>query len=272
MKVFLTGGNGFLGLNIVRALKSEGHEILCLVRENSNVDYLNQFNVKTISGSLQDKRFLHGVAENVDAVIHTAGITSCKKSDIPKLLEVNSEGTKNICEAALEKKLKRVVFTSTTSTIGCANSVSIHANEMTPLSGFREHNPYGVSKLKAERYVLDAVEKGLDAVILNPSEVVGPYDYNFQWGRIVLAVAFNQLPFIPPGGGSFCHAQEVGRTHVNALINGRAGERYILAGTNVTFRTYIESIEKMLGRVSDRPGGNYWMKLLDEISKGLDER
>lgn len=260
MRVFVTGGNGFVGLNVVSALQQAGHEIWCLVRENSNTAYLDTFEVNKVSGRLDDHTFLRSITDQVDAVIHTAGITGCKKSELPMLMEVNARGTENVCLAAFESRVTKLVYTSTTSTIGCKNDPNQKANETTPLTGFRANNPYGISKIAAEDHIKKYADKGLDAVILNPAEVVGPFDYNLQWGRIVLAVAFNQLPFVPPGGGSFCHSAEVGQAHVNALTQGRSGEKYILAGSDVSFKTYIETIEALMGKVSDRPGGSYWMK------------
>ncbi|WP_339075360.1 NAD-dependent epimerase/dehydratase family protein [Teredinibacter turnerae] len=259
MKVFVTGGNGFVGLNIVSALVQAGHEVFCLVRKNSNMGYLEQFDVTKVIGSLEDNHFLNEITSQVDAVIHTAGVTGCKRSELEKLIAVNADCTRRLSDAALANGVTRFVYTSTTSTVGCSNGQR-RADESVPLTGFRARNPYGISKQMAENILLEAADKGLDTIILNPAEVVGPFDYNLQWGRIVLAVAFNQLPFVPPGGGSFCHAGEVGRAHVNALTMGRAGEKYILAGEDVSFKQYIETIESLLGKVSDRPGGNYWLK------------
>lgn len=260
MKVLITGGNGFVGLNIVSALVEQGHEVTALVRPKSNRNFLKQFPVKALNGDLRDKKKLTRIFSGVDAVIHTAGITSCNPDDLPQLLETNAESTRNVCDACIDAKIKRLVFTSTTSTLGAANNKNVIADEQTKLNGFRAKNPYGISKQLAERHVLDAADKGLSAVILNPAEVIGPFDYNLQWGRLVLAVAFNQLPFVPPGGASFCHASEVGRAHVNALTRGRSGEKYILGGVNANIKSYIEMIEKNLDANAYKPGGNYWVK------------
>jgi len=262
MKVFITGGTGFVGLNIINALVDAGHEVTALTRAGSNISHLSRFPVKTVLGELTDRRALPRMLEGMDAVIHTAGITGCKKSELPQLLAVNADTTRDLCAASLEADVKRFVYTSTTSTIGSSGSKRDLADENTPLRGFRAANPYGISKQKAERHIREAADKGLSAVMLNPAEVIGPFDYNLQWGRIILAVAYNQLPFEPPGGASFCHAAEVGRAHVSALSQGRTGETYILAGANEPIRAYIEAIETLLGARADRPAGNYWLKYL----------
>jgi dihydroflavonol-4-reductase len=108
--------------------------------------------------------------------------------------------------------------------------------------------------------VLAACERGLDGVILNPAEVVGPYDYNLQWGRMVLAVQYDQVPFVPPGGGTFCAATEVGRAHANALVRGRPGERYILGGDHASYARFVETAMVLLGRDCRLPEANYaWL-------------
>ena len=272
MKVLITGGNGFVGLNIVEALLAEGHQVSALVRPGSQTHFLDQLSessnsglLKKVEGQLTDAALLRETMQDVDAVIHTAGITSSDKNDRDKLWHTNVVCTQNICDAMLEAGVKRLVYTSTTSTIGARNSAIEQANEETPLTGFRRNNPYGRSKTEAENLILRAMEKGLDPIILNPAEVVGRYDYNFQWGRIVLAVFHNALPFMPPGGGSFCHSQAVGQAHVNALTMGRPGQRYILAGADTDYRKYIDTISQMLEKPVDIPTNHYWFMFFNAM-------
>ncbi len=262
MKVLITGGNGFVGLNIIAALLEAGYEVSALVRPSSNTTHLDRFAVKKIQGELTDAALLRKSMEGMDAVIHTAGMTSSDKNDSKKLHHTNVVCTKYICDAMLEAGVKRLVYTSTTSTIGAENCRHAVADETHPLRGFRSKNPYGISKIKAEKLVLSATEKGLEGIILNPAEVVGAYDYNFQWGRIVMAVFHNCLPFMPPGGGSFCHAREVGRAHVRALTQGRPGQRYILSGPGVVYREYVGKIMELLETNIDIPGESYWKTYL----------
>ena len=257
MKVFITGGNGFLGLNIIHALIASGIEVRALVRESSNLNYIPSDNVELVKGDLKNVEKLIKKIEGCDAVIHTAGITSSDKRDCKKLYDTNVIATQNVITAALENKIKRFVYTSTTSAIGANDSGIEQATEDTPLVGFRAKNPYGISKIHAEKLLLEAMNHGLEPVILNPAEIVGPFDYNFQWGRIVLAVQHNQLPILPPGGGSFCHSKDVGDAHVSALTNGRPGQRYILAGHDILFSDYIAQIESALGKNCDYPSESY---------------
>jgi dihydroflavonol-4-reductase len=255
----MTGANGFVGLNIVSALVEAGHEVTAYVRPKSNTAFLAPFGVNLVSGTLEDTAALSAAMRGAQAVIHTAGNTSCNWRDLPALTAANVDGTRNVVDAAIANGVKRLVYTSTTSTIG-ATSDGRPSNEATPLSGFRSRSPYGITKQKAEALVLSATARGLECVILNPAEVIGPFDYNMQWGRMVLAVFYDQVPFVPPGGGSFCSATAVGRAHVSALEKGRSGERYILGGENATYATFIQTAAKVLGKTCRLPDSNYtWL-------------
>ena len=260
MRVFVTGANGFVGLNVVSALVSSGHDVVSIVRDGSNTAFLEPFGVDIVRGGLDDVRTLTDAMRGADAVVHVAGNTSCNRKDMPKLLEVNVDGTRNIVEAALATGIRRLVYTSTTSTIGAYDGGTRLADETVPLSGYRARSPYSITKRKAEEIVLAARPRGLEPVILNPAEVVGAYDYNLQWGRILLAAYYDKIPFNPPGGASFCSAADVGRAHVRAITLGRPGERYLLGGENLLFSRFFEVLSDVLGKKLTIPRGSYrWL-------------
>lgn len=260
MKVFVTGANGFVGLNVVSALVSSGHDVVAIVRPGSNIAHLQPLGAEIVRGGLGDVRVLADAMRGADAVIHTAGNTSCNPKDMPQLLEVNVDGTRNVVEAALANGIRRLVYTSTTSTIGAYDDASRTADETVPLGGYRARSPYAVTKRRAEDIVLAARSRGLEPIILNPAEVMGAYDYNLQWGRILLAAHYDQMPFNPPGGASFCSAADVGRAHASALTNGTSGERYLLAGPNLRFSKFFDVVSDVLGKKFAIPGGSYrWL-------------
>jgi dihydroflavonol-4-reductase len=248
VKIFLTGASGFIGLNIVKALMDEEHEVVAYIRESSNVKYLNDFPVGLTRGDLTDLTALAAAMKNCEAVIHCAGNTSCEWRDYADLKTANVVSTRNIIEAALVNGIKRIVYTSTTSTIGAPPDGSRPGGEEEIINGFRAKSPYAVTKKAAEKELVAAQDKGIEPVILNPAEVLGPFDHNMQWGRIILAIASGNLPFMPPGGGSFCAAADVARAHVSAIENGHKGEKYILAGHDVTFSELFDIIGGVVGR------------------------
>lgn len=253
MKVMVTGGTGFVGLNIVEQLLAAGHEVHCLVRESSNLKYLNNFAVTLHYGQLNDRAALDKALVGLQAVIHCAGNTSSYVWDRPLLDATNVVGTACVAQAALDAGITRFVYTSTTSTIGAPMDGQSLGDETTPLSGFRADNPYGQSKQEAEQVLLGLMDQGLEPIILNPAEVLGAWDHTMNWGAMVMAVAADQVPFCPPGSATFCSAREVGRAHVNALSEGEAGQRYILGGANTSFESLIETCGQVIGRPASAP-------------------
>lgn len=260
MEVFMTGANGFVGLNIVGALVEAGHRVTAYLRASSNISFLEPFGVRIVRGPLDDAAAVTAAMRGAQAVIHTAGNTSCNRRDMPALVAANVHGTQNVVDAAIANRVSRIVYTSTTLTIGATSGASQPSDETTPLRGFRARSPYAITKRRAEEIVLSAPGRGVECVILNPAEVIGPYDYNMQWGRMVMAVNYDQVPFIPPGGGSFCSAIEVGRAHVSALTRGRSGERYILGGENASYATFLKTAAEVVGKPCRMPNLNYtWL-------------
>ncbi len=251
-KVLLTGATGFVGLNIVSALLAAGYDVQAYVRQSSKTTYLDRFPVRRHVGELADASALASAMDGCRYVIHAAGNTSCDPGDMEALLAANVRSTENVIEAARRNGVKRIVFTSTTSTVGAWNDWRRRHDEKTPLTGFRSRSPYARTKQQAEQALFAVQASGIEAIALNPAEIMGPFDHNLQWGRIVIATAAGRLPFVPPGSGSFCAAQDVAQAHVSALTEGRSGERYILAGHDVPFRKVIESAAAVAG-VEARP-------------------
>src|SRR5437763_17135456 len=121
MNVFMTGANGFVGLNVFSALVAAGHRVTACVRGSSNTTHLEPFGVRIVRGSLADLPFVVDAMHGADAVIHTAGNTSCNRRDLPALVAANVDATRNVVDAAIANRVRRLVYTSTTSTIGAAD-------------------------------------------------------------------------------------------------------------------------------------------------------
>lgn len=247
MRVLMTGATGFVGLNIVQALLERGHEVVSFQRSSARRKYLDRFEVRVVSAEFSYRAALRDAARGADAIIHTAGRTSCSWRDINELREANVESTRALLEIARECGVRRFVYTSSTATIGSSGTTTRLADESEPLRGFRAGSPYAQTKQRAEAMLLGSIA-GPDCIVLNPAEVIGPFDHTLSWGRMVLAVAGGQLPFIPPGSGTFCHARDVAEAHVAALTLGRHGERYILGGHQLAFESFIECVEKAVRR------------------------
>lgn len=278
MKVLVTGAAGFVALNIIESLIEENHEVHALIRKTSKRDYLEPMiqnhGVKIHIGDITDVPSLDQAMVGMDAVIHTAALTSQFKKDKAAVFRTNVDGTGNVIESALKNKVRRMVYTSTNSTIG-TNSNGKPADEEVKLNGFRARGQYNQSKVKSEEIVQAAVSRGLETIILNPTEVMGPYDYHFGWGSVILGLMKDEFPFIPTGGANFCHARDIADAHTAALTKGKVGERYILGGQNIKFAELFDEIIRVTGASLPSTNLNYWMiapyfKILEwSVSLGL---
>lgn len=257
MKVLVTGATGFVGLNIVQALLGRGHVVRSYQRASARRRYLDTLDVQVIEGELRDADTLRAAMQGVDAVIHSAGLTSCNWADLSALQATNVEGTAAVLRAATAQGVQRLVYTSTTSTVGSLNHPRRAASEAVALRGWRARSPYAQTKRAAEAML--QAQSAVPSVILNPAEVIGPWDHTLQWGRIMLAVATGQLPFTPPGSATFCAAADVAQAHVDALTKGRAGQRYILGGSSMRLADFIALVARQVQRQAREQSRAPWL-------------
>jgi len=245
MKAFVTGASGFIGLNIVDALLREKWTVVAMVRPTSETKYLSKKKVKIVVGNILDEESLNEVIpKGVDCVFHVAGNVSMWGPGAKEQYQDNVIGTKNMVNAALKKKAGRFIYTSSNGSYGHLNE---HVTEETVSDALSCKNPYLQTKYLAEQEVHKAIEQGLDAVILNPANVIGAYDYH-NWGRMFMMVQNGTLPGIASGTLTHSHAAEVAKAHVTAFKKGKTGEHYLLACCNVSQMELITGIGKMLGK------------------------
>ena len=262
-RAFVTGANGFLGLNIVEQLVASGWRVIGFCQPGTERRYIRQFGIDIAEGDILDPASLQAaVPEGVDAVIHTAASTSIWSRNNGLQTRINVEGTRNVCKACLEKGAKRLVHTSTWNTYGLEHTV---ITEETVQTGGNSWINYVRTKFLAEEEVRKATGWGLSAVILNPSHMVGRYDSQ-NWARMFRMVNDGTLPGIPRSRGSFCHAVAVARAHVEAIERGRTGENYLLPGVQATFAEAIAIVAELLGKPALRRTVPLWqLKLFANV-------
>jgi nucleoside-diphosphate-sugar epimerase len=248
---FVTGATGFVGLNLVEELLAQGWRVLALHRAGSDLKYLERMRAERAVGDVTDYASLMRVLpEAVDAVFHVAGDTNLWSRRNAAQDRINIDGTRNVVDAALERGARRFVHTSSISAYGLQRG---RLDERTPLLGKYSSVNYNRSKHLAEEAVRAGMARGLDAVILNPGAILGPYDTR-NYARLVMLVAAGKLPGVPPGALPFCHVREVARAHVAAFERGRRGENYLLGGTDASFLELVQAIGAALGEpVPARP-------------------
>jgi nucleoside-diphosphate-sugar epimerase len=263
---FVTGGTGFLGANLIRLLKEEGWQVVAMHRGTTSADKLTALGAEPKTAELDDVESLkRAIPENVDAVFHVAAMVSWWRFDREKQERVNVGGTRNVAEAALTRGAKRFVLTSSVAAYGIDHEV---IDERTPSTA--TNSPFGYVRTKwlAEEEVRKAIQKGLSAVIVNPTNIMGPCDTT-SWGRLFRMMKDGKLPGVPPGSGSWCHSREVARAHLAAVTQGKVGENYLLGGTDGTYAELATIMAQLLGVKAPRPVPGALLKTIGTVNEWL---
>lgn len=224
--ILVTGATGLVGNNVVRELLAQGHAVRVLSRATAAARPLEELEVERAVGDVCDPPSVEAAVRGASAVIHAAAEVRIGRTGLTLQRQVNVEGTRHIADAARRAGI-RMVHVSTCDAIG-NGTPEVSADENTPLPPARL--PYVITKREAERVVLGNVVAGLDAVIVNPAFMIGPWDWKPSSGKMLLEVANGRGFFAPRGSASLCDVRDVAQGIVAALRKGTKGQRYILAG------------------------------------------
>lgn len=257
--VFVTGGTGFIGINLLKKLVAEGWEVTALRRPTSDLTYLKNLDINWVIGTLEDRASLEqGMPNDLDAVFHVAGDVNSWKKRYAAQTETNVTGTRNMVEVAAAKKAKCFVHTSSISAWGDVRGLT---TEDTPQCGDISSGNYERTKWAGEQEALKGMALGMKVVVMNPAVVLGPYDVT-TWGQAFIALQNDDSPFIPPGTSCFVHVDEVVKAHIAAVEKGRNGEKYILGGENASFKVFMDEICRLLGKKTPHVASVFLFKLL----------
>lgn len=251
MKILVTGATGFIGSHVVRQLLAAGHTVRILRRQGSSTKMLEGLPVETAIGDVTIRDSVFEAVEGCEAVFHAAGHVSFWRGAREAQNKINIDGTRYAVEACLHHKVKRLVHTSSISAIGHPRDGEI-GDETIPYNWWPYRLNYNNSKYLAEEEVRRGIEKGLDAVIVNPAIVFGAGDLNLNAGAMVFQAARGRLKVIPRGGGCTCSVDDVAEGHVRAFEKGKTGERYILGGENYTWKDLFTMICEVVGQPPPR--------------------
>jgi dihydroflavonol-4-reductase len=252
-QVLVTGSTGFIGSAVARLLIAEGASVRLIVRSDSRRDNIQRLHAKVIVGDLRDPNAVRQAVQGVSAVFHVAADYRMWAQDPQEIITNNREMTRCVMEAALQAGVARVVYTSSVATLEpFADGRS--SDESRPLAEDAAIGAYKRSKVIAERLVETMVaQRGLPAIIVNPSAPIGPRDIKpTPTGRIVLEAASGRLPAYVDTGLNLVHVDDVAAGHLAAFRNGRVGERYVLGGQNVELRGVLRDIAELVGRPAPR--------------------
>ena len=252
MKALVTGATGFVGAAVARALGAAGWQVRVLVRSGSDRSNLQPLAWDVVEGDLADSSSLERALEGCAGLFHVAADYRLGARDPTQLYRTNVEGTRNILSAARTAGVTRIVYTSSVATIGIPSDGS-PGEERTPVALNDMIGHYKRSKYLAEEVARDAARTGMSVVIVNPSTPVGPGDIKpTPTGQLVLDAASGRMPAYVDTGLNIVHVDDVAAGHLLAFERGRAGERYILGGEDMTLQTILGQIARLVGRSPPR--------------------
>jgi nucleoside-diphosphate-sugar epimerase len=251
MKIFITGGTGFIGTRLTERLVSENHEVTVLTRNISAVSFTGNEKVALIKGDLFNIEAILKGMKDCDWVFHLAAWAKPSYKDPSIVTGINIDGTINVFEAALASNVKKVVFTSTGGTMSYshdAKPVDESTNQDPQL-----HTLYEKTKAEAEKIAFEYSKKGLYVVTVNPTRVYGPgkLTESNSMTKIIRMYISGVWRIIPGDGrsiGNYVFIDDVVAGHILAARYGKSGERYILGGENHTFRDLFDIVGKMSGK------------------------
>jgi dihydroflavonol-4-reductase len=254
--IFVTGATGLLGNCIVREILARGESVRALRRRGTSGEPFQGIstepgvNLEFVEGDLSCPERLLRAVEGCRAVVHSAAYIHIGWSHLNQSRMVNVQGTRNVIQACLARQ-SRLIHVSTVDTFPAARSIDRPINERSSQSEGVSKVPcsYVISKSEADSAVRDAVHhRSLDASIVHPGFMLGPYDWKPSSGRLMLGVSRAPLAVAPEGGCSLCDARDVAAGTVTAISRGVTGQSYILAGENLTYRQLWRLIRQTTGR------------------------
>jgi dihydroflavonol-4-reductase len=256
---FLTGGTGFIGANVARALLDAGWSVRALARPESDRRNLDGLPLDVIEGDVESPHLAEAM-RGADAVFHVAALYRLWRRDAEALFRSNVLGTRLVLAAARAANVPRTVYTSSVGAIGVKSGGIADESHQSPL----EHliGGYKRSKYLAEQEALAAAKDGQDVVIVNPTTPVGPWDRKpTPTGDIFVRFLTGRMPAVVDTGLNFVDVADVARGHLLAFEGGQSGERYILGGEDLTLRALLERIALATGRRAPRFSVPLWLPL-----------
>jgi nucleoside-diphosphate-sugar epimerase len=250
VKVFVTGGTGFIGGEIVRQLRARGDEVVCLVRNPDKGVAMAALGCELAAGDLSDEAALGAGMSGCDAVIHAAAVyeVGIPARERPAMWEANVAGTERVMKAALAARVPRIVYVSTVGVFGNTGKKVVDETYEHPGQGFTSY--YEETKLEAHKLVKRMIaEQDLPAIVVQPGGVYGPGDTS-QVADLLQEFFAGKLPLLPFPELGICmsHVEDIAGGVLLALDKGKLGEIYVISGPATTMRGAIEMVAKVSGR------------------------
>jgi dihydroflavonol-4-reductase len=245
MITVVTGASGHVGNNLVRSLLAEGRQVR--VMTHRNISLLDTFDVEKIHSDILDTDTLNAVFKGAEIVYHLAAKVSIESSGWADLHAINTIGTRNVANACLKNGVRRLIHFSSIDAIE-QKPLDVPVDELSPPALNKKHPPYDRSKAAGEAEVQAAIKKGLDAVIVNPTAIIGPYDFlPSHQGQMLLSMACGKLPALVKGGFDWVDVRDIVSGAMQAEKLASKGAKYILGGHWASLSEIARIVEEAIG-------------------------
>lgn len=246
--IFITGGNGFIGSRVVRQLINQGYNVRCLLRATSDTTCIDDLPIEWVTGDIRDSASLAAGMQGCDGVIHLASLSNWDDIHSPLMQDMVVEGSRNVLATAQACGNLRTVYVSSIIAVNGTKEPQVQ-NEASPFTlRNRQTYSYAFAKQAVEAICRELMAAGLPIVIVNPAEVYAAHDYDMVTAGNLVDFAQSNLVFVPTGGTSVVHIDDVAAGIVAAFERGRVGERYLLGGDNLTIRELAALTMEILGQ------------------------
>ena len=253
------GATGHLGNTLVRELLKEGEEVRAIILPGDSLKPLEGLDVDIAYGDITKYHFLKTALRGASFVYHMAGAVTITSGNKKLLEKINIEGTKNVINACMEDNVKKLIYTSSVHALREPPKGTV-IDEKQPFDSKQVFGDYSKTKAKASLEVLKAVDRGLNAVILCPTGIIGPYDFAIsQMGQFIIDFVQGRLKAYIDGAYDFADSRDVAAGHILAAKRGINGQTYILSGERLTVSQLVQYLREITGKTGPHFKMPYWL-------------
>ncbi len=239
----ITGAAGLVGGNLARALISQGRYVRGLIHKDRRA--IEGLDIEMVAGDVRDLASLKGAFQGSKIVYHLAASISLNAQSGPMMQAINVIGTRNVVTACLECGVQRLIHLSSIHAIE-QKPFSTPVTEDRPLAISSQVSPYDLSKALSEIEIQRGIKQGLDAIIINPSAIIGPYDFKpSHMGKAIISLASEKLPILVKGGFDWVDVRDVVSGMISAEQSAPSGSKYILSGHWRSVRQVADHVSKL---------------------------
>lgn len=248
-KYIITGATGHIGNVLARKLTKMGKDVTAIILPNEDLTAISSLNLNIIYGDVTDRDFIFKIIEKDSIVLHLAGIIDIGTLPVELIENVNIGGTQNIVDACIKNQAKKLIYLSTVHII----DPQTEGTTLVEPESFDKNKvvgTYAKTKIQATNYIFECCKQNkLNATVLYPSGVLGPYDYKIsELGQVILDYMNHKLIAYVKGGYNFVDVRDVADAIINAIERGRSGQGYIVSGRAMSLKELLVTINKKLGR------------------------